>query len=247
MAEPKNEAFELIKIRERSGGITKVFGSASQSIGSARSNGDGVWTIYTTCQVFQVPAPGQPPTPIGGYAPFVRVKWGSEGGAPQRAVVNAGRRVCVVASRVDVEGYVVAADGTGAPANVYGEFSTTIAQGSDGMTILPSVWTPLVAVAPGPEGVLASGGGALKTVAGFNAGAVEATLMFFDAPPGATIADGTRPIAALLAGPTDNFEGHFGDGRPFASGLVWRASSTRGALTYLAGAVVRVDAEIVTL
>jgi hypothetical protein len=247
MVDPKNEAWESIKVRTRSGGVTKVFGSATQSIAGARSNGDTVWTVYTTCQVFRVPGPGQAPAVVGGYVPFVRVKWGSESGAPQRALVTAGRRVCIVASSVEVEGYVVAADGTGAPADVYGEYSTTVAQGSDGQTILPTVWNPFVQVDPGAEGALWNGGGALRTVAGFNAGNVEATLMFFDSPAGAPIADGTRAIAALLAGPTDNFQGSFGDGRPFASGLAWRASSTRGALTFLAGARFRVDAEIVTL
>ena len=246
---PKNEAFELIKIRQRSGGSVRVDGRNRRSIGSARTDGDGPWTIYTNAKVFTTGAPGAADVPTEGYLPFVRVAWGAGVGAPQESTVLAGRRICVVASSVEVQGWIRKVDGSDPDPGVYATYSVTISQGSDGQTILPSLWTPAIKGDPSYHGDLTVGAGAVRTLTGYNAGAAENTIMFFDrsTDAGDLVPDGAHPLTAILAGPTDNFESHLGDGIPFVSGLVYVVSSSRDHLVRDMTAKFRVDAEIVTL
>ncbi len=248
-AAPLNEAFELLRIRQRSGGTVRVTGSARRSVGSARTNGDGPWTIYTDAKIFTVGAPGSADVPTEGYLPFVRIKWGSLDGAPQESTVLAGRRVVVVASSVEVEGWITKVDGTDPDPGVYATYFVTLSQGSDGQTILPSLWTPAIKVDPSYHGDLIVGRGAVRTISGYNAGAAENTLMLFDTATdaGDLVPDGSHPITAILTGPTDNFESHLGDGVPFVNGLVYVVSSSRDHLVRDPTAKFRVDAEIVTL
>ena len=246
---PKNEAFELVRIRQRSGGSVKVEGPARRSIGSVRTDGDGPWTVYTNAKIWTKGAPGTADIPTEGYLPFVRVKWGSGGGAPQESTVLAGRRIVVVASDVNVEGWITKTDGSAPDAGVFATYSVTISQGADGQTILPSFWTPAIKTDPSYHGDLIVGAGAVRTISGYNAGAAENTIMFFDrsTDAGDLVSDGAHPIAAILTGPTDNFESHLGDGIPFVSGLVYVVSSSRDHLVRDHTAKFRVDAEVVTL
>jgi hypothetical protein len=229
----RNAPFATRRARDvNHGDRTPLRGAESKTLAWISVEDAQAFTVYASARV-------QPAT--ARVVPVVAMEWG-HGGASLLGEYPVIRRlrVPVVASMVKLSGRLVdVVTGKAPAATVSAEISAAIVPGSDGQTLHTTSWIGQT----GAEGLAASGPQRVFTVDGYNAGAAPVWVMLFDdlaRPP-----NGTEPVMARPAGTFPRtFRLRASDTRGFARGVYWAASSTPLALTFAAGASLRVDTEV---
>jgi hypothetical protein len=193
-------------------------------------------------QAFTVYAVAEVVAPAGmRIYPVVGVEWGHGGASVKAREFRIYRRlrIPVVASTINVAGWMVDDKGQPPPKTVIGRMSAFIAPGSDGATLRNTDWISL----SGPEGLVSAGPEQILTVEGYPAGApADRWLMLFDAT--ARPANGAYPALACPA--RRAFRRDRFDAQGFRFGVFWAVSSTPITLTFLKTADLRVDVEVLT-
>jgi hypothetical protein len=211
-----------------------LHGAERKSLANISVEKGSAFTVYAVADV--VAPAGAPP-----IYPVVGVEWGHGGSSVRARELRVYRRLRfpVVASTVNVAGWMVDDKGQPPPKTVLCRMAAFIAPGSDGETLRSTNWISL----SGPEGLVSAAPEHVLTVEGYPATApADRWLMVFDAT--ARPANGAYPALACPA--RRAFRRDRFDSQGFRFGVFWAASSTPITLTFLPTAQLRVDVEVLT-